>query len=94
MVARLEALAAQRPPLAVQALALDGRALMALAGRPGGPWLGQLQHHLLEAVLEDPAPNQPEALASGPGLAGRHLHGRPLNPAAPPPGPPGPRRAR
>jgi hypothetical protein len=62
MLARLGALAAQRPPLAVQALALDGRALMALAGRKGGPWLGQLQHVLLEAVLEDPELNQPGPL--------------------------------
>jgi tRNA nucleotidyltransferase/poly(A) polymerase len=63
MVARLTALSAQRPPLALQALALDGRALMALAGRQGGPWLGQLQHFLMEAVLEDPARNQPEPMA-------------------------------
>jgi len=62
MVARLETLAARRPPLAIQALALDGKALMALAKRPGGPWLGQLQRFLLEAVLEDPARNQPEPL--------------------------------
>ena len=62
MLARLAALAAQHPPLAVQALALDGRALMALAGRPGGPWLGQLQHVLMEAVLEDPALNLPGPL--------------------------------
>ena len=62
LVARLEALAAQRPPLAIQALALDGRALMDLARRPGGPWLGQLQQFLMEAVLEDPARNQPGPL--------------------------------
>ena len=62
LLARLEALAAQRPPLSVQALALDGRALMALAGRPGGPWLGQLQHALLQAVLEDPERNRADAL--------------------------------
>ena len=62
MVARLGALAARRPPLAIQALALDGKALMALAKRPGGPWLGQLQQFLLEAVLEDPARNQPGPL--------------------------------
>jgi len=62
MVARLGALAAQRPPLAIQALALDGRALMELAGRPGGPWLGQLQHFLMEAVLDNPERNQPGPL--------------------------------
>jgi tRNA nucleotidyltransferase (CCA-adding enzyme) len=62
MVARLEALAAAAPPLTVQALALDGRALMALAGRPGGPWLGQLQQALVEAMLEDPERNRPGPL--------------------------------
>ncbi len=62
IVARLAALAAQRPPLATQALALDGKALMALAGRPGGPWLGQLQQYLLESVLEDPGRNLPGPL--------------------------------
>jgi len=62
LVARLEALAAGRPPLTIQALALDGRALMELAGRPGGPWLGQLQLALLEAVLEDPERNRAEDL--------------------------------
>jgi tRNA nucleotidyltransferase/poly(A) polymerase len=43
-------------------LALDGNALMALAERPGGPWLGELQKHLLEAVLEEPSLNTDEAL--------------------------------
>ena len=62
LLVRLEALTAAHPPLAIQALALDGRALMALAGRRGGPWLGQLQQALLEAALEDPACNQPEPL--------------------------------
>ena len=62
IVARLTALAAEAPPLSVQNLALDGAALMNLAGRPGGPWLGELQRQLLEAVLEDPAANTPETL--------------------------------
>jgi hypothetical protein len=35
---------------------------MQLAGRSGGPWLGELQRQLLEAVLEDPALNTAEAL--------------------------------
>ncbi|MDR3673383.1 MAG: HD domain-containing protein [Holophaga sp.] len=74
LVARLQALAAQRPPLAIQALALDGRALMALAERKGGPWLGQLQQVLMEAVLEDPARNQPGPLRE---LAGGWLDGHP-----------------
>jgi tRNA nucleotidyltransferase (CCA-adding enzyme) len=62
LVARLEALAAARPPLDTRALALDGAALMRLVGRPGGPWLGELQRQLLEAVLEDPAANTTERL--------------------------------
>ena len=57
IMARLEALQAAKPPLSVKDLALDGRALMALTGRPGGPWLGALQKHLLEIVIEDPAKN-------------------------------------
>ncbi|HJV39438.1 MAG TPA: HD domain-containing protein [Geothrix sp.] len=70
ILARLEAMAAAAPPLSVKALALDGAALMALAGRGGGPWLGALQRDLLEAVLEDPSLNTPDALA---GLARRRL---------------------
>jgi len=63
ILARLESLAAAAPPLTVKALALDGAALMALAGRQGGPWLGRLQQELLEAVIEDPSLNTPGALA-------------------------------
>lgn len=69
-MARLQALAATTPPLSVRALALDGAALMALAGRGGGPWLGDLQRRLLEAVIEDPGANTPERLA---GLARKEL---------------------
>ncbi|MBI4913304.1 MAG: HD domain-containing protein [Acidobacteria bacterium] len=50
------------PGMTVKELALDGTALMAQAGRPGGPWLGQLQKHLLERVLEDPGLNTEEGL--------------------------------
>ncbi len=63
LVARLGTLLAARPPLTVRDLALDGAALMRLAGRPGGPWLGDLQKRLLEAVLDDPAANTTEGLA-------------------------------
>ena len=63
IMARLEAIQAAKPPLSVKDLALDGRALMALADRPGGPWLGVLQKHLLEAVIEDPATNTAGALS-------------------------------
>jgi putative nucleotidyltransferase with HDIG domain len=63
LLARLGALAAAAPPLTVRDLALDGAALMKLAGRPGGPWLGALQRQLLEAVIKDPGLNTTEALA-------------------------------
>ncbi len=63
IMARLGSLLAARPPLSVRALALDGAALMRLTGRPGGPWLGDLQKRLLEAVLDDPQGNTPERLA-------------------------------
>lgn len=86
VVARLEALAAARPPLTARDLALGGEALMDLAGRRGGPWLGALQAELLDAVLEDPALNTPEALAR---LARASLDG-----SAPRPGPPVPRPGR
>lgn len=62
--ARLEALLRAVPPMSVRELALDGRAIMALAGRPGGPWLGELQARLLDAVLEDPQKNTPEFLTT------------------------------
>ena len=60
---RLSTLAAAQPPLTVRDLALDGGALMKVAGRPGGPWLGELQRKLLEAVLDRPEANTPKALA-------------------------------
>ncbi|HJV23583.1 MAG TPA: hypothetical protein VJ570_12845 [Holophagaceae bacterium] len=55
---RLRGLLEAQPALSVKELALDGRALMALAGRPGGPWLGELQRHLLERVVEHPDLNE------------------------------------
>ena len=48
--------------ITLQELALDGHALMALADRSGGLWLGILQRHLQEAVVEDPALNTPTDL--------------------------------
>ncbi len=62
LTARLAALALSGPPLSVSDLALDGKALLALADRPGGPWLGELQRHLLEVVIDDPDLNSPETL--------------------------------
>jgi tRNA nucleotidyltransferase (CCA-adding enzyme) len=64
ILARLRALAAAAPPLSVHDLALDGAALMQLTGRPGGPWLGELQRQLLEAVIEEPGRNTAEALGA------------------------------
>jgi tRNA nucleotidyltransferase (CCA-adding enzyme) len=69
---RLEAV--RFPGMTAKELALDGTALMALAVRPGGPWLGELQKHLLEAVLDDPALNTPDGLA---GVARAWLAARP-----------------
>ena len=50
------------PGITAKELALDGHALMVLAGRAGGPWLGELQKDLLEKVLEDPPLNTAEDL--------------------------------
>lgn len=60
---RLQCLADAAPALSPRALVLDGNALMALLGRPAGPWLGRLQAHLLDQVLENPALNTPDGLA-------------------------------
>lgn len=92
MLARLEALAREAPVLNVTQLALDGRALMALADRPGGPWLGALQRHLLDWVLEDPTRNEPKALAEAARdwlvrKGGGAPEGPPLEPPSPPPVP-------
>lgn len=62
VLAQLRTLAATCPALSVRQLALDGRALMRLAGKGGGPWLGRLQTQLLAAVLADPTLNTPEGL--------------------------------
>lgn len=59
---RLRRLAEAKPPLNPAALALDGKALMSLAGIRGGPWVGRLQKHLLDAVIEHPDLNTVEDL--------------------------------
>jgi tRNA nucleotidyltransferase (CCA-adding enzyme) len=69
-LARLQAVLDEGPPLMIRDLALDGRALMALAGRRGGPWLGELQRHLLEQVIQEPEANTGENLGR---LAGAWL---------------------
>ncbi|MDP2874763.1 MAG: HD domain-containing protein [Holophaga sp.] len=60
---RIRQLAETKPPLVARDLALNGTELMDRLARPGGPWLGQLQAHLLDQVLEHPAVNNPEDLA-------------------------------
>ena len=60
--ARLEQLLASGPPLTTQALALDGRALMAALPLAPGPALGRILRGLLEAVLDDPSLNNFAAL--------------------------------
>ncbi len=62
VMARLQKLVEAKPPLNTRALALDGRALMAIAKRKGGPWLGELQKHLLDLVIENPTLNIQEDL--------------------------------
>lgn len=54
--------AARFTGMTAKELALGGHALMALAERKAGPWLGRLQEHLLEAVLEDPGLNRKKDL--------------------------------
>jgi tRNA nucleotidyltransferase (CCA-adding enzyme) len=48
--------------LTPRALAVDGAALMGALGLPPGKALGALMAALLEAVLDEPARNTPEAL--------------------------------
>jgi tRNA nucleotidyltransferase (CCA-adding enzyme) len=55
---------AARPALSVSELALDGRALMALAGAPAGAWVGEGLRFLLTRVLEAPDLNDAERLAA------------------------------
>ena len=62
--AKLEAILQEKPPLSAKDLALDGKALMALTGRKGGPWLGELQRYLVEAVIENPELNDADGLGA------------------------------
>ncbi len=55
---------ATAPPLSTQALALDGRAVVALLGGNPGPHVGEALRHLLDRVLADPSANTPEALSA------------------------------
>jgi hypothetical protein len=41
----------------VKALAIDGHTIMKLANKSSGPWIGELQKYLLEAVVDEPKLN-------------------------------------
>lgn len=60
--ARVASVLSQHPPLAIADLAIDGDRVGAIIGQPKGPRIGQALNLLLEATLEDPALNTPEAL--------------------------------
>ena len=68
--ARVASLLAERPPLSARDLALDGEdviyELVAAGKLPrgsrGGPIVGEVLHHLLEQVTDDPAMNEPSRL--------------------------------
>jgi tRNA nucleotidyltransferase (CCA-adding enzyme) len=59
---RVAAALAAAPPLSVQDLALDGRAVVEALGDGPGPHVGEALRHLLDRVLADPGENDPEKL--------------------------------
>ena len=61
---RVSAVMERREAMVVRDLAVNGRDLMAHLKLPPGPTIGILLRQLLEAVLEDPALNEREALLS------------------------------
>ncbi len=60
--ARVAAIVAARPPLMARDLALNGLGIMAALGVGPSPVVGEATRALVDAVLEDPARNTPEAL--------------------------------
>jgi len=62
LLERMERIASVAPPLDVKALAIDGKAIMRLADKSRGPWIGALQRHLLEMVMDDPKLNTADEL--------------------------------
>ncbi len=52
-----------RVPLSPRDLAIDGREVMRILGEGPGPQVGEALRHLLDRVLDDPALNEPGALA-------------------------------
>ncbi|HVP59141.1 MAG TPA: [cytidine(C)-cytidine(C)-adenosine (A)]-adding enzyme [Myxococcaceae bacterium] len=59
---RLAAIVAARPPLSAKDLALNGAAIMKALGVGPSPAVGEATRFLLEAVLDRPELNAPEAL--------------------------------
>ena len=53
---------AQRDPISVQMLKIDGARLMEISGEKPGPKLGLTLHALLEEVLDDPTKNTEDYL--------------------------------
>lgn len=53
---------AQRDPISVQMLKIDGKRLMEISGEKAGPKIGLTLHALLEDVLDDPSKNTEECL--------------------------------
>ncbi len=61
---RLERVVAARPPLSARDLALDGASIMKALGVGPSPAVGEATRFLLDAVLERPELNTPEALGA------------------------------
>lgn len=62
LIARVEAIAAARPPLTAKDLALTGGDIMAALGVGPSPIVGEATRFLVDSVLEDPGLNTAEAL--------------------------------
>jgi tRNA nucleotidyltransferase (CCA-adding enzyme) len=60
---RITALLSCSPPLSIQALALDGSAIMRILGVGPSPVVGEATRFLLDRVLEEPELNSAEALS-------------------------------
>jgi tRNA nucleotidyltransferase (CCA-adding enzyme) len=60
---RIAATLSSRPPLTIQALALDGDAIMRILGVGPSPLVGEATRFLMDRVLEEPALNSAEALS-------------------------------
>jgi putative nucleotidyltransferase with HDIG domain len=70
LLERMEKITRDSPPLNAKSLAIDGKIIMKLADKPSGPWIGELQKYLLEAVTDEPTLNTADDLE---GLARKWL---------------------